>query len=168
MDKVNAMRSVYGIKGLKCQRCGQRADLDNIIRVGCDSQDEIQHEIWICDRCKLLIHVEAQSGKVISVNDTDTVSWCEESKTIMPEQGELYMKGFIEVRDFEDNSRVLVNVNSILYVFSEEDPDTRKSHAVLFFGHVHRAGESLVSVVECAESYDTVRKLIADAIDDQK
>ena len=78
------------------------------------------------------------------------------------------MKGFIEVRDFEDNFRVLVNVNSILYVFSEKDSESPMSHAVLFFGHVQKGGETLLSVVECVESYDTVRMMIAEAINDQK
>lgn len=79
---------------------------------------------------------------------------------------EIEMKGFIEVRVFEDNSRVLVNVNSILYVFSDTDFKSPMSHAVLFFGHVQNGRESRVSVVECVESYDTVRMLIADAIGD--
>lgn len=73
--------------------------------------------------------------------------------------GKFRMKGFIKVRDLDDNAPVLVNVNSILYVFSEKDPETQRSHAVLFFGHKQ-------SFVECIESYDTVRMMIADAIDD--
>ena len=76
------------------------------------------------------------------------------------------MKGFIEVRDHDDNSRVLVNVNSISYVFSEKDPETQMSHAVLFFGYVRKDGEMLSSVVECIESYAIVRMMIAKAIND--
>ena len=68
MDQDNAMRSVYGMEGLKCRRCGERADLDDIdynFR-GC------QDEVWVCDRCRVMLHVKVRYGKVISVRETET------------------------------------------------------------------------------------------------
>lgn len=68
MDTINAMRSVYGMEGLKCRRCGQRAYLDVIVYPfrGC------QDEMWICDRCNVLFHVKVRYGRVISVRGNDT------------------------------------------------------------------------------------------------
>ena len=74
------------------------------------------------------------------------------------------MKGFIEVTDLEDGSPVLVNVNSILYVFSESFSESDSKHAVLFYGFISEGRRWSMSVTECLESYQTVRAMIEQAI----
>ncbi len=68
MDSMDARHSVYGMDGLKCRRCGERADLDDIDYnfFGC------QDEVWTCDRCRVLLHVKVRYGKVISVREFET------------------------------------------------------------------------------------------------
>lgn len=68
MDNFDARDSVYGEKGLTCRRCGRRMDLDYLDYKfrGC------QDEVWLCDRCEVMVYVKVRYGKVVSVRETET------------------------------------------------------------------------------------------------
>ena len=68
MDCMDARDSVYGMEGLKCRRCGARADLDDIDYNFRGNQDEV----WVCEHCRVMLCVKVRYGKVISVREIET------------------------------------------------------------------------------------------------